>query len=128
MSGSKHFEVVYIDKFSDSYKAQLARDNLRAVFGLSTQQLDKLACGDPIVIKKEVSLSEASRYRSAVIDAGGIAWVQELDENGNHVERRQEKRRQLADRRNYFRASSIQPDRRQNCGRRSTDDPIRIKH
>ena len=120
----QQFEVLYIDKFTDSAKAASVKENLRKTFRLNDEHLDRLGSGEPVVIKKLVSLDEAQRYREAVISAGGVAWVQALDANGQHYERRQEHRRLLADRRSYYRASSIQPDRRQSCGRRSTDGAL----
>lgn len=120
----QQYEVLYIDKFTDAAKAEYARENLRATFHLSEQHLDRLATGEPVIIKKNINLDKALRYRQAVVDAGGVAWVQALDVQGEHWERRQNNRRQLTDRRTVYRASSIQPDRRQNCGRRSTDGAV----
>jgi hypothetical protein len=118
----KHYEVLYVDKFTDGAKAEYARENLRKLFHLNEQHLTRLASGEPVIIKKKVDLDEAVRYRQAIAAAGGTAWVQALDERGNHCERRKQSRRQLTDRRLRYRASSIQPDRRQSCGRRSTDN------
>ena len=118
------YAVLYIDKFTDSAKAQYTRENLRETFHLADKHLDRLASGEPVVIKKLVSYDEALRYREAVVVAGGVAWVQALDPDGIHRERRQDKRRQLVDRRAHYRASSIQPDRRQDCGRRSSDNTV----
>lgn len=115
------YEVIYIDKFTDAAKANFTRTKMRNLFHLNDKHLDKLGSGDPVVIKKKVSLEEATRYREAVRRVGGVAWVQELSADGVHRERRQGQRRCLPDRRATFRASSIQPDRRQSCGRRSTD-------
>ena len=117
----QQYEVLYIDKFTDGAKAEFVRNNLRQTFHLNNDHLDRLSTGQPVIIKKQVSFDEAIRYREAVVNAGGVACVQALDENGMHHERRQNKRRQVSDRRTHYRASSIQPDRRQNCGRRSTD-------
>ena len=121
---NQQYEVLYIDKFTDAAKADYARNNLRQAFNLQEHHINRLSTGEPVVIKKKVTYEEALKYRAAVVDAGGVAWVQPLDANGEHIERRQNKRRQLIDRRSHYRASSIQPDRRQNCGRRSSDNAI----
>jgi len=121
---SQQYEVLYIDKFTDAAKAEFARNNLRLAFNLQDHHIDRLSSGDPVVIKKKVSYQEALKYQETVVNAGGVAWVQQLDVNGEHIERRQNKRRLLTDRRSHYRASSIQPDRRQSCGRRSTDGAI----
>lgn len=117
----QYYEVLYIDKFTDAASAAHTRENLRKMFRLSERHLYHLSCGKPVVIKKKVSLDEAVRYRRKIEEAGGIAWVQALDEYGSHSERRQHNRRQQPDRRARYRASSIMPDRRESCGRRSTD-------
>ena len=118
---SSSYEVVYIDKFTDMVEAGIVRDNLQKTFGLKPKHIVALSSGRPVVIKKRINFDEALRYKAAVDSAGGVAWVQELGSDGTHIERRQTGRRQLKDRRAVFRASSILPDRRQSCGRRSTD-------
>lgn len=115
------YEVLYIDKFTDTLWATTVYDNLRLTFGLKESQLEKLSCGNPVVIKKKIDLSEAERYRQVITAAGGVAWIQELGEDGEHRERREQRRRVVRDRRAIYRASAILPDRRQNRGRRTTD-------
>lgn len=122
MSG-KHYEVVYIDKFSDIAQAEMARDLLRQKFHLDDSSLEKLSCGQPVVVKRMVPLGDAQRFESAIKEAGGTCWVQEIPSDGSHVERRELLRRQKIDRRGSYRGSSILPDRRQTCGRRSADKP-----
>lgn len=116
-----YYEVLYVDKFSDLVEAAVVNDTLRKTFGLNHRHLLKLSAGTPVVIKKKVGIEEAERYKGIVMDAGGVAWIQELGPEGEHLERRQEKRRSILDRRTVYRASSIVPDRRQDMGRRSTD-------
>ncbi|GAB1258147.1 hypothetical protein NBRC116494_26490 [Aurantivibrio plasticivorans] len=117
----QNYEVLYVDKFNSAQEAAATRASLCKTFGLKPHQWDRMSSGDPVVIKKGVAYDEAERYLKAIAQAGGTAWVQELDADGNHIERRTMKRRQLFDRRAVYRASSIQPDRRQSRGRRSTD-------
>lgn len=121
---SMQYEVVYVDKFSNAAEAQAAIQKLRQTFGLADSHIQHLSSGEPVVIKKQIDLAEATRYQEAVKSAGGVAWIQEVDENGFHHERRKGPRRILFDRRSLYRASSIVPDRRANCGRRSTDQKI----
>ncbi len=120
MSGQQ-YEVLYIDKFTDVAVAEYAKENIRKLFHLDQQHMDRLSTGEPVVIKKHVNQQQAEKYKQAIAKAGGVAWAQCLDENGQHRERRQSSRRRLLDRRGSYRASSIQPDRRESCGRRSTD-------
>jgi len=114
------YEVVYIDKFDDLLAAELFRDQVRKRFNLNTEQLSRLSTGLPVIVKKRINFDEAQNYRIAIQKAGGVCWVQELDPDGKHFERRQTERRRLR-RRNAFRASSKFPDRRNIRGRRSTD-------
>jgi len=119
------YEVVYIDKFDNLLAAELFREQIRKRFKLNPTQLARLSCGLPVVVKKQVDLEEAKRYQSAFKRAGGVCWIQALGPDGKHYERRQGVRRQLLDRRTAFRASSVFPDRRQSCGRRSSDRSYR---
>jgi len=122
---STQFAVVYVDKTTSSMESATIQRNLKDVFGLNFKSLARISTGKPVVIKKKIDFDHATRYQDAVKRAGGIAWVQELDEEGMHQERRQDHRRQMFDRRAVYRASSIQPDRRQTCGRRSSDQHAR---
>lgn len=115
------YEVVYIDKFEGQPDADLCRQRIGRCFRLSHDALARLSSGSPVVVKKNIGLDEANRYAAAIESAGGVCWVQELDAQGSHHERRQQQRREVLDRRDQYRGSSIQPDRRGSCGRRSTD-------
>lgn len=117
----QNYEVLYVDKFQNAQEAAATRQCLSKTFGLQPHQWDRLASGNPVVVKKGVPYEEAERYLNAIAEAGGTAWVQKLGPDGNHIERRKTNRRQLFDRRAVYRASAIQPDRRQSRGRRSTD-------
>lgn len=115
------YDVFYIDKFHKHPNAHELRSRVGRRFKLSAKALDHLSSGEPIAVKKSVSLHEAKRYLSAFRSVGGVCWIQPSSGDGRFHERRQLWRRSLLDRRAIFRASSIQPDRRQSCGRRSTD-------
>ncbi|GAA5316157.1 MAG: hypothetical protein AseanaTS_13620 [Candidatus Pelagadaptatus aseana] len=116
------YEVVYIDKFTDIVEAEIARKQLQQRFHMSDGVLQSLSCGKPVVIKKGVDLEEAERYEKAIKDSGGVCWIQKMSEDGAHHERRHNERRLNLDRRSEYRGSSIQPDRRANCGRRTSDN------
>ncbi|MGI1677393.1 MAG: hypothetical protein K6L75_01555 [Cellvibrionaceae bacterium] len=118
---TNQYEVVYLDKFTDPMEAKSALKKLQETFGLAESHIEKLSSGEPVVIKKKVDLEEATLYQEAVARAGGVAWVQEIGTDGFHEERRKGPRRVTLDRRTVYRASSILPDRRGSCGRRSTD-------
>jgi hypothetical protein len=115
------YEVVYIDKFTDIVEAEIARKQLQQRFHMTDSVMASLSCGKPVVIKKGVELDEAERYEKAIKDSGGVCWIQKMAPDGVHRERRHDERRVNLDRRSEYRGSSIQPDRRTNCGRRSGD-------
>lgn len=115
------YEVVYVDKFDDLLAAELFRDQVRKRFKLDADKLSRMSTGLPVVVKKNISLDTAQRYHAAIRKSGGICWIQELDGNGRHFERRQSQRRAPKERRSAYRASSIFPDRRRNRGRRTED-------
>ena len=119
--GEKIYEVVYLDNFADSEVARLAKEKLKHSFHLTDSQLKLLSSGVPVVVKKNLPLSQAQRFEQAVKDAGATCWLQEMSPDEVHYERRQTSRRQLLDRRSSYRGSSIVPDRRHNLGRRQED-------
>ncbi len=119
----KNYQVVYIDKFYDARESATVSQNLRDLFGLNEKVIRRLASGEPVVVKKSVSYSIAEPIQVAICEAGGTAWIEEMEvERGlGYRDRRKQQRRQLSDRRQYYRGSSILPDRRHKCGRRSSD-------
>lgn len=118
---SATYEVVYIDKFKGLPSAGLLRERIGKAFGLSEKNLARISSGTPVVIKKRVGLEEAKKYQQAIRDLAGVCWIQSLDAEGGHRDRRQQNRRAVLDRRSDYRGSSILPDRRSDCGRRSSD-------
>lgn len=124
------YAVIFIDKFEQGPVAKLMRDGLRKRFRLSQATLAHLCSGRPVVVKKGLRLDDARRYRAAIQSVGGVCWIQATDADGRLRERRRSERRQLPDRRDTYRGSSIQPDRRAACGRRSSDGvrpPVRFR-
>lgn len=115
------YDVCYIDKFQNHPDADVLRERIGRRFRLTEQALNHLCSGEPVVVKKKVELDEAKRYLSAFRSLGGACWIQPRTTDGRYRERRQQWRRSLLDRRAMYRASSVQPDRRQSCGRRSSD-------
>ncbi|WP_439134132.1 hypothetical protein [Pseudomaricurvus sp.] len=121
LSMVKTYEVVYIDKFTDSIEADLARVSLKERFQLSKRKLDIMSKGTPIVVKKGVSYEEAVKLEDAIKRSGGVCWIQETAPDGLYHDRRSDKRREVMDRRDHYRGSSILPDRRMGIGRRTAD-------
>lgn len=117
---TSNYEVVYIDKFTNPDQAAEVMSNLTNIFQLNFQAQTHLASGNPVVIKHHIDRDMAKRYISAIENAGGCCWVQELSVHGKHRERRSDQRRSSSDRRGTLLASSIQPDRRGFQERRKT--------
>lgn len=119
----KSYQVVYVDKFYDARESATVSQNLRDLFGLNEKVIRRLASGEPVVVKKWVSYSIAEPIHVAICEAGGTAWIEEMEEGRGlgYRDRRMQQRRQLSDRRQHYRGSSILPDRRNKCGRRSSD-------
>ncbi|MGQ9425911.1 hypothetical protein ACXYTJ_05090 [Gilvimarinus sp. F26214L] len=115
------YEVVFIDKFSDGAEADLVRGRVRRRFRLSDRAFARITSGSPVVVKRCRELEEARRYLSVIRALGAVCWIQLSEDDGRHVERRSIQRRALLDRRAIYRGSSILPDRRGGCGRRSSD-------
>lgn len=118
------YEVVYIDKFTDMAKAEVARRALQKRFKMSDHVLKCLSLGKPVVIKKGLCFEEAERYERAVKSSGCLCWIQKMAMDFEHHERRLHTRRNNPERRKARRYSAIQPDRRMNLGRRSEDKKV----
>lgn len=117
----KTYEVVYIDKFTDALEAELARLSLRERFNLSDRKLELMSCGSPVVVKKGVTYAEACVFEDAIKQSGGTCWIQESSPDGLYHDRRDESRRERLDRRDNYRTSAIESDRRMGIGRRDQD-------
>lgn len=107
-----NYEVLYIDKFESSIHAHGVIEEMAKLFHLTPLAQHRLCSGSPIVIKHHVNLETAEYYRRAVAATGATCWIQAESDQGTHIERRSENRRQLRCRRATRRDSAIQPDRR----------------
>ena len=121
MMTSTQYEVLYLDRFSDPMLAERFHTDIQQRFHLSKQALQILSSGRPIRLKRDLSSFEANKLESLIKSMGGLCWTQETLRGCPHYERRQSDRRKRLDRRSLSRGSSIQPDRRQNVGRRFDD-------
>lgn len=117
----KTYEVIYIHKYTDAMQAELVRLSLKERFNLTERKLELMSCGSPVVVKKGVPYAEACLFEDAIKQAGGTCWIQECSPDGLYHDRRDECRRERLDRRDSYRTSSIQPDRRMGIGRRDQD-------
>jgi len=117
------FRVIFNGKITPEGDPAQVQASLAKLFNLEptipqdNEKLRRLFSGKTVIVKDQISLEEAEQYRCAIKGAGALCEIKPLSE------RRKAPRRVLGDRRTLKRTSSIQPDRRQNSGRRNTDLP-----
>lgn len=105
--------------------------NLAELFQVSPERAQALLAVVPAVIKHDIDVDAGNRYLEALANAGLITHLepatdadgQPLPMGWDGVERRQgpRERRTGVDRRGGNRDAAIRPDRRQNRGRRKSD-------
>ncbi len=119
--GERIYQVIYIDKFASPAEAQTSYRRIKDAFHLSDQAITQLQSQKPVPIKQNINRDTAQTICELMSSLGATCWLQEMNAEEAFFDRRQDKRRQQLDRRQQYRSSSIQPDRRHDCGRRSTD-------
>ncbi len=119
--GERIYQVIYIDKFANPEEAQASYQQIQDTFQLSEQAIRQLQSQKPVPIKQNTNRETAQTICELMNSLGATCWLQEMSADEAFFDRREEKRRQQFDRRQHYRSSSIQPDRRHDCGRRSTD-------
>lgn len=101
------YAICYIDKFADPVQSQWVTSAMGRVFKLGPQHKLRLSCGEPVVVKSSVPLDKAQKIKHVISRLGGICWIQQLDENGRFVERRDKERRSGFDRRSLGRTNAV---------------------
>jgi hypothetical protein len=130
---AKLYKVIFKGEIYSGFPPEEVKSNLMQIFKLDPNQADALLSHAQITIKQGIDHATALKYRMAMYQAGAICYIEDADamekpvskmpvsENKDFVEKRRGTRRGIMDRRKRARLSSIQPDRRQNKGRRNAD-------
>ncbi len=117
------FIVVFIGQSKGESPIDEVRERIEAHFQLSTQQVDLLFSGEPVVFERGLSRDEAVARKQEIEALGGIAWVDDL-ELADDVFVYQDRRKGRDDRRHGVNGSddSLPDDRRHSRGRRFDDE------
>lgn len=130
---SRQYRLVFRGKYLPGLTPEEVHANVAALFRAPVERVRELLSTLPAIIKQDLGVEHGSRYQEALAEVGLITHLELVtDDTGapiepgswDGVERRAgAERRHRADRREARRGASIQPDRRQNRGRRKTDNP-----
>jgi len=106
---------------TDEYDLETTRQRFQKVFGLDQSQLDKLFSGKDLLIKKDLSESDAMQFAMKIADTGCECVIEQILAEGeeNLEENREAYDRRIRHRRDA-RPGAIIPDRRRSI-RRSND-------
>ncbi len=69
------YDIQFAGELVDGADAGVARERLRDLFKLSSEALERLFSGRPVVIKRDLDEAGAARYRAAFREAGAILHI-----------------------------------------------------
>lgn len=120
------YRVVFRGKRVPGYSDEDIVHNLASLFRKPPEVTQKLLQQTEIVLRSGLNMEDASKYLELLAHAGLITHLEPdaegVDPNAwPRVERRKSPRRTSRDRREGRREFAVQPDRRQQRGRRKTD-------
>ena len=121
------FQVVFLGVVEEGLAVENVREAMAKEFRLQPKFVEHLFSGRPVVVKRSVDAETAMRYKYLIDTMGGNSRIEPMpiQQTGpgmaGFVERRSAFRRQLSDRRCAVRTVGFMDDRRQGCGRRSSD-------
>jgi hypothetical protein len=72
------FQLVFRGECAEGTDEQTARQNARALFKATVEQVDKMFSGQPVVIRNRLEEDQAEKYRAVLRKHGMIAYVQPM--------------------------------------------------
>lgn len=112
-----NLDIVFIDKYIDPTQSLSLLNTLQKKFMFSDAVKRQLSSGLPVVIKHDTDAETAQRIIDYIASLGGDCWAQSSCPDG-YVDRRDQNRRHIIDRRLLHRGWAIMPDRRRSRERR----------
>lgn len=76
----KQYKIIFNGGIVPSHDVERVKNNLASLFKTSASALDGLFQDRLVVIRKNLSLEEADRYREAVERVGGYCIIERMDE------------------------------------------------
>ncbi len=72
------FQLVFKGECTPGTDLQTARNNARALFKASVEQVDRMFSGHPVVIRNKLEQEQAEKYRAVLARHGMVAYVQPM--------------------------------------------------
>lgn len=72
------FQLVFKGECAPGVDVETARNNARALFKASVEQVDRMFSGQPVVIRNKLEEAQAEKYRAVLQKHGMIAQVQPM--------------------------------------------------
>jgi len=120
--GESQYRVLFIADERDGVDIPALKKNLSKIFELSADAIDTLFTGLPVVIKNTLDQNTAMNFRTAIVESGGVSWIEEITSGQEEYrDRRQIGRRDMDERRVRQRVYTGKADRRDTTGRRRDD-------
>ena len=83
--GEKRFRVMFRGELAPGSEPGEVKAKLAGLFKTDVSKIERLFCGKPVVIKKDLDEPTAEKYRGALEKCGAIALVQEMPEEAQAV-------------------------------------------
>lgn len=72
------FQLVFRGECTPGTDLQTARNNARALFKASVEQVERMFSGQPVVIRNKLEQEQAEKYRAVLARHGMVAYVQPM--------------------------------------------------
>ncbi|MGO3295265.1 MAG: hypothetical protein ACTILN_06290, partial [Marinobacter sp.] len=72
------FQLVFKGECAPGTEMATARNNARALFKASVEQIERMFSGSPVVIRNKLDEEQAEKYRAVLKKHGMIAYVQPM--------------------------------------------------
>jgi hypothetical protein len=122
---SQTYQIVFSGEIVKDYDVDIVKHNLAELFKADMPAINRIFCGQPMVIKRNLDPEGALVYLSAITQAGAVARMEFMPgvrEGSVTTEHRKVARRQAVKRRKRLRDETFVPDRREVHDRRHPDD------
>lgn len=72
------FQLVFKGECTPGIEVATARNNARTLFKASTEQIERMFSGQPVVIRNKLEAEQAEKYRAVLAKHGMVAYVQPM--------------------------------------------------
>jgi hypothetical protein len=125
---SQIYQIVFNGEIATDWDVDVVKGNLVELFKADIPAINRIFCGQPVVIKRNLDPEGAIVYLSAITQAGAVARMELMPgarEGSVTTEHRKVARRQAAKRRKRLRDETFVPDRREVHDRRHPIDSLK---